>query len=185
MITWLSNVVTGRFRHWNDANNTHISALFERSKEFPPAIESLLTQFTIASYIVVDSLFGPDKGNKRIIKIDSKNITAEQFRSLHNLNIWTFVALFGLQNPQIRDSVFAACEDFIGVGENERRMIQSVSEMEEIDVGRVCSTLYPQITKTLGIQGEGVLDCFMLSPLISTAYSGAMDRYKIEIEKLK
>lgn len=185
MITWLSNVFTGRFRHWNEANNSYVSALVERAKQFPPAIEPLFTELTAASYVVVDSLVGPDKGSKRIIKKDPKDITAEQFRSLHNLNIWTFVALFGLQNPQFRDSFFAACKDFIGIQENEKRMAHHVLEMHEIDVGKICSTLFPEITKILGHQDEGFLDWFMLTPSFSIAYSQALEAYKQAMENLK
>lgn len=187
MITWISNVVTGRYQHWNDTNNTYISFLLERSKEFPPAIEPLFTQFTLSSYTVVDFLVGPDKGSKRIIKIDPKTITSEQFRLLHNLNIWTFVALFGRQNPQLRDSFYAACRDFIGLEEveNGRSLTQTAIEMEEIDISKVCLTLYPEITCILKIRSKSIFDELMLTPLFTAVYSGAVEAYKKEIEKIK
>jgi len=185
MITWLLNVLTGRICHWNDANNSYLSALVDRAKQFPPAIEPLFTQFTFASYIVVDSLVGPNKESKRIIKKDLKSITAEQFRALHNLNIWTFVALFGLQNPSFRDACFAACKDFIGIQENEKKMVQRVLEMEKTDVGQICSTLFPEITKVLEYQDEGFTDWIMVTPAFTMGYSQAMEAYKRAMENLK
>jgi hypothetical protein len=113
---------------------------------------------------------GPNQGSKRIVKIDPKKITADQFRSLHHLNIWTFMALFGHQNPQLRDSFFAACKDFIGIQENEKRIAQYVLQMEEIDVGKICSTLFTEMAAILKYEGDGFLDWYMLTPAFSIAY---------------
>jgi hypothetical protein len=185
MITWFSNVISGRFRHWNDTNNAYVSALVERAQQFPPAIEPLFIQLTAASYVVVDSLVGPDQGRKRIIKKDSKQITAEQFRSLHHLNIWTFMALFGYQNPQFRDSFFAACKDFIGIQENEKRVAQAVLQMEKLDVATICSALFPEITRVLDYEGGSILDWLLLTPSFSLAYSQAVEAYKDAIIELE
>lgn len=185
MITWLAGIVTGRARHWREANTAYINVLVEVSKEFPPAIAPLFKEFTIASYIIVKRLVMSNGGTEQIIKIDLKNISPEQFQSLHNLNIWTFLALFSHQNPQYRDSFFAACNDFIGIRENESRMVQFVSNMDDIDVGNICATLYSEISKILRIKSDGLVDWLMLTPTFSYAYSDAMESYKREMANLK
>ena len=185
MITWLSNILSGRYRHWNKANNIYLNTLVARAKQFPPAIAPLFFQFTAASSIVVDLLVGPDQGSKKIIKKDPKEITAEQFWSLHHLNIWTFVAVFGRQNPQFRDPLFMASEDFVGIQENEKRIAQFVLQMEGIDAGKICSTLFLEIAKILEYESEGFLDWYMLTPCFSIGYSHAMKKYKETLSRLK
>lgn len=184
MITWLSNVVTGRFKHWNEANTSYVTELVERAKAFPPAIAPLFVQFTAASHAVIDSLLGPDKGRKRIIKIDPLRIKPEQFQALHHLNLWTFVALFVQQNPQFRDSFFAACEDYVGIQDREKRITQFVLEMKSMDIGKLCSQLFPEIAAIIHYQGEHFPNWVLLTPLVATAYSEAMEAYKNAMRKM-
>ena len=178
MINWISNVLSGRYRHWNDENNTYVNDLVERAKQFPPAIKPLFTNFTMASYGVVESLIGPDQGRHKIIKKDSKKINGQQFQSLHHLNIWAFISIFCHQNPKFRDSFFTACQDFIGMQENERELTEKVLGMEELDVGEVCSILFPRVSKILEYESGDLLDWYKLTPYFSSAYTQALEAYK-------
>lgn len=186
MITWLSNVITGRFQHWNEANNTYISVLYARTKQFPPAIEPLLFHFIVGSLVLVEWLVGPDKGRKRIIKKDANTISAQQFQSLHNLNIWTFMALFGHQNPEFHDSFFAACEDFIGIHENEALLLKLILQMKQIDAVELYSAQFAEVSKILDYRNDmDPRELYAFSCLAATAYSDAIQGHKEALAKLK
>jgi len=40
ILTYIGNVVTGRFAHWNTANNQLIAEIWERSNQFPEPIKN-------------------------------------------------------------------------------------------------------------------------------------------------
>lgn len=185
MITWLWNVISGRLKHWNEANNAYVSDLLERAKAFPPAIEALFVQFTAASYIVVDSLVGPSRGGRRIIKKDCRTISRTQYAALHHLNLWAFVASFGVLNPQFRESIFAACRDFVGITDPETKVVQKILRYEKLDVGKICSDLWPEITDILGYRSDGVLEWFLLVPPFSAGFVKAMEKWKEAFKELR
>lgn len=187
MLNKLSNILTGRNRHWQVANKSYTDALWERSQNFPPAIASLLKNFTGASYFLVEELLGPEQGSKRLIKIDPLEITSDQFQSIHNLNIWSFVSLFCNLNPLHKDSIILACVTFIGLRENERQMAYDFDLMgvaEPTDIGQVCSRLHKELMNVLGIQNPGLLDWYLMTPTYSYVFKRALEIHKQDIASL-
>ena len=181
MIRYISNVLSGRFRHWNDANNPHVSVLFERAKALPSSLQPLFAGFTVASHCLVIELLGPSKGNKRIIKIDPKDVTSEQFRSLHHLNIWTFAGMFVQQNPGFLETILLACKDFIGVRDNENVLVQYIAKMEKFDLGKVSSALLKEIGEILHCDTVDPRAIYFLTVNISIIYEEVMERYQQEL----
>lgn len=181
MITWASNVLNGRLRHWNEANNNYVSALAERAKRLPAGIEPLLFGLIAASYNLVNYLVGPDRGTKRIIKKDPNDITAEQFQALHHLNIWTFVALFRRQNPHFPNSFSDACTELIGIRKSDLAIAEYIAQMKAIDGDEffeLCSKHFAEIAKILDYKDWDFRDCYMFASLFAVAYSDAIKSYK-------
>ena len=67
VFTYIGNVVTGRFAHWNDANNQTIAEMWERSQEFPEHVRIPFQDFIVCCTSLMDVLLGPDKGRQRLI----------------------------------------------------------------------------------------------------------------------
>ncbi len=184
MLNRVINILNGRILHWGNTNNVYIKLLIERAKHFPPKTEILLTQFSLASYLMSEELLGPDKGKNRIIKKDSKKVTAEQFKSLHNLHIWSFIALFCLQNSRYRKNILEVGKEFIDINKNEIEMIRlilSFKSMDNIDISQCTFTLFKKVCLILEYESKNSLqESLSFSPMLLILYSRAMKTCKVE-----
>jgi len=174
MLLWVYNILTGGFYHWNTANTDYVAELVKRAETLPPTHGLLLTQFTYASNFLVDSLFGPSKGRKKIIKISHRRVNREQFRALHRLNIWTFAGLFGYQNPTLRKHVYYACDDLIGITDCEKGIVERILKMETLDVAVIGPLLFSEVSRVLNCSDEGVVPWFAIVAPFTVAYTGAV-----------
>jgi hypothetical protein len=120
MITMLSNVLTGRFRYWNENCNKYFAILYGRADHFPPAISPLFKRCTAASYELIDVLVGPDHGKKRIFDIDPKDISMNQYKEMTHYCIWFFVLFLSRNVRDISEPFIDACTDFIGEGHRDK-----------------------------------------------------------------
>lgn len=181
MINWAFNVCTGRIAHWNKANNSYISELVDRAKTFSPAIATLFVEFSGSSYTIVNYLVGPIRSQYRILKVDLRQITRDQFKSLHHINIWTLVAVFGFLNPKQAGSVLAACADFIGDDTRSKGLVKDVFAMPEFDVSVVSRRLWLSYAVVLSIPSPDPLGWFRLIPIFTVACTSAIDRFKTKL----
>ncbi len=180
----LKNIISGTILHWVNANNDYVKYLTERANCFPPKIETLLVQFSLSSYLLSEELLGPDKGGNKIIKKDPKLVTAAQFKSLHNLQIWFFLALFSLQHPDYRKNILKAGKEFIDINEVEKEMVFLVlgfKSMDNFDVGQSAFTLYKKICLILKYNSvDSLSESLSYTHMVVELYYKAMRSCKIE-----
>lgn len=134
ILTYIGNVLTGRFAHWNDANNQTIADLWERSNGFPDSLKIPFQDFIVSSSSLMDVLLGPDKGRKRLIKKDPLRITRQQFSRMHAVILESLAGMFIQINPSFSESGKGALAILTGSNPDRSRMIQLIEGMDRPDV---------------------------------------------------
>ncbi len=177
-LLWIYNIFTGGFYHWNTANTDYVVELVNRAKTLSTTHRTLLIQFAYGSNLLADSLLGPTKGRSRIIKISHRRVSHEQFRALHRLNIWTFAALFGYQNSMLREQVYYACEDLVGITDCEKGIVEQIQRMEKLDVTVISPLLFSEVSRILNYSNDGVAPWIAITAPFTVAYTGAVKSYR-------
>jgi hypothetical protein len=162
----------------------YIRHLLQRAQAFPPFIEPLLTQFCLASCTVVQIIFEADEEGEPLLENMPKAITATQAQELHGIVFWTFTAMFVLQNPRLSEPVASACADLLGLRSNEDQLFEQITAMNEVDIGTICSWLFPEIVRILEIKRPESFEWIKLASPVSIAYSEAVQAYANTIRDL-
>jgi hypothetical protein len=110
MIRWLSNVLRGRYRHWNDANHRNFAVIWQRAELLSQQNRSVFQEFLVSSLTLVDLLLGPDKGHDRLLHRDPLSISPEQFVRLHYIHLAGMAGLFAAVNPNLQESLKAGVQ---------------------------------------------------------------------------
>jgi hypothetical protein len=134
ILTYIGNVVTGRFAHWNSANNDTIVDLWERCNEFPEAIKIAFQEFIASSSSLMDVLLGPDRGRKRLVNKDPLRITRKQFARMHAVILECLAGVFIKLNPYCSESFKGALAILTGRNPDRSRIIQLIDGMDKPDL---------------------------------------------------
>lgn len=102
MLKWIGNVVSGRYAHWNAANNDQFMVLMERAESLGQPCCTVIRKCLLTSYTLVDYLLGPDKGKDRFLDIDLLSVGSHQFLQLHQIQLAGMAGLFSGINPSHR-----------------------------------------------------------------------------------
>ena len=129
MLTWIGNVITGRFRHWNNTNNAQFTKLWERCAHLSPAMQIVFEEFLLASLSLVDLLLGPDKGRARLLRIDSLNVAQEQFVRLHCVQIAFVAGQYAALNKSMRSYIEDALKAVTASDAASLEIFRSQAEM--------------------------------------------------------
>lgn len=108
MLRWLSNVVSGRIRHWNDTNNSVVTVLWQRCGGLSAEGQAVYKEIIASSASLADRLLGPDRGSNRLLSVDPKAVSKSEFARLHNIQVAAMAGMFAAINPFLRDSLQAA-----------------------------------------------------------------------------
>jgi hypothetical protein len=183
IFTYIGNVVTGRFAHWNDANNQRINEMWERSQHFPEDIKIPFQDFISSCSLLMNYLLGPDQGCKRLIKKDPLRITRQQFRSIHAIILEAFVGMFLKLNPSFSDSFKPSLAILTGKNPDESRILRFTEQMGNPDISEIgCAAWEEIIAAAESPQGSGALDAYPFSMLFGAV---ALESFKDVRGKLK
>ncbi len=169
IFTYIGNVVTRRFVHWNDANNQTIAELWERSNRFPEPIKILFQDFIVSCTSLMEVLLGPDKGRQRLIKKDPLRITRQQFARLHAIVLESLAGMFLQLNPSFSESFKRALAILTGGNPDQSRIIQLTEAMDEPDVMAIgCAAWEEIIMAAESSQGTTALDAYPFATLLGS-----------------
>ncbi len=90
----LTNLVTGRYRHWKAEHIPVLRLIVQRTGELQPAERSVLFSIVSAANSIVGLLVGPEAGKDRILRIDARKLTQGNFFSVYFDLVATLLAVF-------------------------------------------------------------------------------------------
>jgi len=169
VFTYIGNVVTGRFAHWNDANNQTIAEMWERSQHFPEHIKIPFQDFIICCTLLMDDLLGPDKGRQRLIKKDPLRITRQQFVRIQAIMLEAFSGMFLQLNPSFSDSFKGALAILTGRNPDQSRIILLTERTDEPDLIAISCAAWEEVVAIAeSSQGTTALDAYPFTILLGT-----------------
>ena len=169
VFTYIGNIVTGRFAHWNDANNKTIAEMWQRSEQFPEQIKIPFQDFIVCCTSLMDVLLGPDKGRQRLIKKDPLQITQQQFARIHAIMLEVFSGMFLQVNPSLSKSFKGALAILTGRKPDQSRIIQLTEEMDQPDVMAIGCAAWEEIVAIAeSSQGTTALDAYPFATLLGS-----------------
>lgn len=101
---WLKNVVSGRYRHWNEAQNRTFTGLWEAASALPPPASEMLQAFLVSSLSLCDRLLGPDSPDP-LLRVDVRDLAATEFRRLHAAQTGAMAGTYAAINPHLRSTL--------------------------------------------------------------------------------
>jgi len=157
MIKFLSNFITGNDRHWKKEYLTYVDSLqYKACAHRSP----LFMHFNLSSVVIVSYVLGYGSHRStqhlKIIHKDLKSISLEQFQSLHNLNVWMLIATCAILNPQSRDQLFQDGEKYLGIKENEIRIVEEIANLQEHNIPQIAMIVCPEIARILNYSYHGL-----------------------------
>lgn len=169
VFTYIGNVITGRFAHWNDANNNTIAEMWERSEQFPEHIKIPFQDFIVCCTSLMDVLLGPDKGRQRLIRTDLLKVTRQQFARIHAIMLEAFSGMFLQVNPSFSDSFKGTLAILTGRNPDQSRIIQLTEDTDEPDVMAIGSAVWEEVVAIAeSSQGTTALDAYPFATLLGS-----------------
>ncbi len=103
-LRWIRNVLSGRYRDWNDVHNQTFTEIWEQASALPPPGREILTDLLVSSLSICERLVGPDAPNP-LLKVDFRHLNIDQFRRLHAAQTAAMAGTYAAINPQFRRSI--------------------------------------------------------------------------------
>ena len=167
--TYIGNVITGRFAHWNDANNQTIAEMWERSEQFPEHIKIPIQDFIVCCTSLMDVLLGPDKGRQRLIRKDPLRITRQQFARIHAIMLEAWSGIFLQANPSSSDSFKGALAILTGRNPDQSRIFQLTEETDEPDLMAIGCAVWEEVVAIAeSSQGTTAIDAYPFTALLGS-----------------
>jgi len=120
----------------------------------------LFTKFTASASATVSMVTGhcPHSSTQdlKIIYKNIKDITSSQFQDAHNLNIWTLIATFAASDSKSRDILIETGENFIGIKENEKKVVQEILNLSKPEPFQIAMIVYPELINAFEYQDNGM-----------------------------
>ncbi len=170
ILAYIGNVVTGRFAHWNTANNQLIADLWERSNQFPEPIKAPFQDFIVSCSSLTSVLLGPDEGRQRMIEKDPLQVTRQQFARIHAILLESLVGMFLQLHPSLSEPFKGALTILTGRNPDQSRMIQLTESLDEPDVMVIGCAAWEEIVQAAkSSQGTTARDAYLFAMALGTA----------------
>jgi hypothetical protein len=130
---YLTNVLTGRYAHWNSTNNAVFSEIWQHWDKVEDTAAPYLKQFGTSALNTLEKIIGPNS-KTRLDKglIDVKSLTQEDFYKAYLLLFWYFTLLL----PSTHEGVKASCKKGIvalfGNKDNFEKLLQQDLDRSEL-----------------------------------------------------
>ena len=135
LLWYFFNVVSGRLYHWSITNDTVSNELWENAKRLAEPFDGIFKHFVVASSIVVENLFGPrSKASKRLVSVNIKKMSVEQFRELYTSLLTYFVFIFFTTNSLPKEDLKNKIALLTGDSERLRTVLLSLNKIRRVDL---------------------------------------------------
>ena len=130
---YVSNVVTGRFAHWNTTNNAMVSEIWKHWDKVEDRAVPYLKQFTTSALNTLENLVGPNaKGRLDKGLIDVKSLTQEDFYKAYLLLFWYFTLLLPSTHERVKKSCRKGIVALFGNKDNFEKLLQQDLDRNDI-----------------------------------------------------
>lgn len=103
-IRWLANVISGRYRHWNDTHNQAFNELWSKWEELEEPARTIIREILVSSLTISSHLASPDEADP-ILEIDPLELDISFYRKIHRLHLAVLCGLFTGLNPQFQSTL--------------------------------------------------------------------------------
>lgn len=183
LFSYLYNVVTGQYAHWNDTNNQIVSSLWERVESLDPPQETIYRHFVIGAALCVDYLLNPDKGEDRVLNVNPREVDFDQFRELYTLLLSSMARTYEALNPSLSSIIRDGYKQVTGTQLEGGPMPLSRDEDGDPDLSHVATEIWGSVVEVSGSdQGDTMLEAYPFITLYLTVLSDAFEDINNEID---
>lgn len=182
IITYFSNVVTGRFGHYNDARDRFINYVWYEVEKYPEPIKAFYRNLCKSIIFIVEELIGPQKGNKRLIKIDPLKISKKKINTIFGYTLATLVSVYLKINNNSKSEILKSYEDIAKSKLENTALFKQIMKAQKVDVTTFAYDYYNFITKDiLGLSSNEILEWIYIAPILTSAYLSFIEGFKEDI----
>lgn len=168
---YLKCVLTGTLAYWNTHKTEYQLQLRQKAGSYPPAIAALLEYLVdVSGGILVHEFLDPI-GKHRVIIVDVKQISPEQFKSLIHHGMVALLSVFIIKNPELQSKSFAALDDLIKMTPTEHELAKNIlSDRDSFDVSKVTNYTVNSMRSVLNLHSVSLIETYVASVLFAHSY---------------
>ena len=174
--TYVSNVITGRFGHFNTAREQFYEIIMKSIKDFPKSPKLFYAQMFPYANHIVEHLIGPSKGNKRILKIDPLKISQQNIVNLYLHTYYLLTCIYTKINSSDKESVIQSYNKLFNADIGNAKLLLKLHSKSDFDLTQIVPDWFRQAKNEVGVDTGNVLDWCLLTPHIMFAYTSFIER---------